>query len=635
MFTFDPRSGRISAPDTPFKNGRLAFRLREFVCSSDSMEWKASGRVAVAVKGGCQFSVGIKGPALRVEVKNAGGQDVFFEDATLSFSPADMGGGLEAGEHLEFIHSFSFEKLSGVKKVGLPTRWLDPNPESSMIYVVRHMVTQESYLFSILPPLQGDFVTFRALHAEAHMEGRFGVLIRSEQRRLLRKGRKAALTPIRLEKGKDPLALLNSAGDDLAEAIRRPLKSVRTGWNSWDYFAGAVTSRDIFENQKTAKSLFGGQVNLFVIDEGWEPRWGAWVANWKFPEGTKGFCQKIKSQGGAPGVWTAPLLVNTYTDIFRAHPDWFGRGKDGQIVQKLYSYGPMAYLDITHPEVEAFVFDTFRRLRSDGFEYFKVDFTQCVLECDRFRDATVPRGLILRKAFETIRKAIGESAYLLACGAPYESVLGVVDAVRTTGDIHNFWAHVLANAASMAARWWTHRKLWNVDPDFLIVRTPETTDDKQLNRTLSVKPFSYRDYWVAGRELNINEARAYALLVYLSAGDVILGDDLAKLNAQGVDILRKVLDRRLEDAAVPLDMFDHHGGLPALWMAEEEDWHFLGVFNWEEEYLEFHVDLKELGIGDCRDIELLWSGKKLQPESGLMTVRLAPRSCEGLRIWKK
>jgi len=214
-------------------------------------------------------------------------------------------------------------------------------------------------------------------------------------------------------------------------------------------------------------------------------------------------------------------------------------------------------------------------------------------------------------------------------------VLGVVDAVRTTGDIHNFWAHVLANAASMAARWWTHRKLWNVDPDFLIVRTPETTDDKQLNRTLSVKPFSYRDYWVAGRELNINEARAYALLVYLSAGDVILGDDLAKLNAQGVDILRKVLDRRLEDAAVPLDMFDHHGGLPALWMAEEEDWHFLGVFNWEEEYLEFHVDLKELGIGDCRDIELLWSGKKLQPESGLMTVRLAPRSCEGLRIWKK
>ena len=235
----------------------------------------------------------------------------------------------------------------------------------------------------------------------------------------------------------------------------------------------------------------------------------------------------------------------------------------------------------------------------------------------------------------TIRRAIGEEAYLLACGAPYESVLGLADAVRVTGDIHNFWGHVLANAASVAARWWTHRKLWNVDPDFLIVRCPETTPDKQLNRPGRVKPFEYADYWLAGREMRMNEVKAYALLVYLSAGDIMIGDDLTQLNAEGFALLRKVLEQPLSRAAKPTDLFGAHGALPCFWLAEEDEFAFLGVFNWEEDRVEYQVDLRSLGVEDCKRVELFWDGKTVEAQGGEVLVRLAPRSCEGLKVYRK
>ena len=73
------------------------------------------------------------------------------------------------------------------------------------------------------------------------------------------------------------------------------------------------------------------------------------------------------------------LLVNQYTRIYRDHPEWFGRDSKGEIGGSGSSYGTMGYLDITHPEVEKYIYDTFRKLKGYGFEYFKIDFTQCLL----------------------------------------------------------------------------------------------------------------------------------------------------------------------------------------------------------------------------------------------------------------
>jgi len=635
MIEFRHGTGGVSLVDTDLDAGVVVFRFRAFTCSSDAMKWTKSGNGFVAGAHECEFKISAPRGVLRIETKNKSRADVFLKEVEIVFSPTRLASPLVAREYREYVHSFNFASLSGVKKVGLPNRWLKNNPESSLAYVLQHIPSGNAILVSVLPPHRGDYVSFRALHHTAHLEGNFGLTIKSVQQRLVKPARKAAVSPIQCRTGRDPLALLEELGTQWSRSRRRPIKDVRVGWNSWDYFAGAVTSRDIFRNQRRAKELFRGAVRHFVIDEGWEPRWGAWVANWKFPEGLRGFCRKIKAEGGVPGIWTAPFLVNCYTDLYRDHPEWFGRDSQGNVVKSLLSYGPMACLDITHPEVEQFIHDLFKRLRRDGFEYFKVDFAALVLKCERFHDMTTARSNRLRKGFETIRRAVGDDAYLLACGAPYESVTGIVDAVRVTGDIHNFWGHVLANAASMSARWWMHGKLWNVDPDFFIVRSRDTSPDKRLNRESAAKPVSLAgDWWLAGRELVLNEVKVYALLVYLSGGDIFLGDDLGKLNNQGIAVIRRVLETPRTRAAVPVDLFDRHDSLPGLWAKEEDDFQFVGVFNWDEDPKEARIDLRKAGCRSLGRITTFWSGEDIEPRDGVVSLHLEPRSCEGLMIAK-
>ena len=164
-------------------------------------------------------------------------------------------------------------------------------------------------------------------------------------------------------------------------------------------------------------------------------------------------------------------------------------------------------MDVTHPQVQQWIRELFTRLRGDGFGIFKIDFVQHLMQAGAYHDRTVPRGAVLRKLFEIIRQAIGADRYLFACGAPIESVTGLADAIRTSGDIHNHWSHVLMNLTGISARWWMQGRLWNNDPDFLIVRTATNCPDVPLNRPRNPRPFSYGQMWLSGREFDDREAR--------------------------------------------------------------------------------------------------------------------------------
>lgn len=630
MLSFDIKKSAVVLKDTPFDCGELTFNFKEFSLKSPELSWKKSKSSFVARTELCEFLLDLQKESFSVSVKNISKKKLFLKDISIVFCPAKQKKPLLAEEWMEFINSFSFEEKSGAKVVGLGNRYLGPNPSSSFTYLISRRKDMSSFLFAALPPHKGDYIRFKACHEFAHMEGNFGLSIASEQERELPPKAKAETSSILVSSGSEPFDLFDKLGSLWKKKSKKPLKDVKFGWNSWDYFAGAVEAGDIYKNQKASKKLFGKKINYFVIDEGYEPRWGIWEANWKFPKGLKDYCKKIKAGGGVPGIWTSALLVNTYTTMYRENPHWFARDEDGGISTKLFSYGPMAYLDPTHPEVEKFLLDTFGRLRKEGFEYFKVDFTQQVLNAKLFHDSTVPRGNIIRKAFEIIRKAIGDDAYLLACGAPYESVTGVVDASRSTGDIHNFWGHVLRNASSMSTKWWMHRTLWNNDPDFLIVRGSETCSLPRMNREYKPSPFSWEDTWLTGKEMNTKEIMVYALLVYLSAGDIMLGDDLCSLNKKGVDIIKKVIERPLTKAAVPVDIFESHEGLPCIWRAEEKDFAVVGVFNWEEDESEFVVDISELGLKSSSGIKTFWGNEEITPEDGIVSLIMPPRSGEAL-----
>lgn len=628
MFTFDAGSGLTNCQNTGFANGKLTFKLDRFTISSEKIKWAGNAGVYEARTNDCLIRVKTQDGALSVGIENQGADSVFLDEISIAFRPADSIAPARAEDYFEFIHGRNFADPCGVKKVGLGNRWMSHNPESSMVYIIKEIESDMAIMFGGGTAHQGDHLSFKALHDSHHLQGNFGILIKSEQKRRIAPGAEAWTTSVVVEAGTDPLEMLESYGENYSIARKRPLKTVQTGWNSWDYFTGSVSAEDMNGNADAARKLFGDKVRCLVIDEGWEPRWGDWLANWKFPGGLGKFCKDARGKGMVPGIWTAPIMVNRYTQLYREHPEWFALDASGQVAVKSYSYGPMSFLDVTVPEARQWLFDTFKRLRNEGFEYFKVDFTQEILNAERFRDDTVGRGQLVRLIFQTIREAVGEDAYLLACGAPYQSVTGIVDASRASGDIHNLWGHVLNNVGTISSRYWQHRKLWNNDPDFVIARSGETANSKYLNKDMPYAPFEYKEFWMKGREMNEREIRAYLLFIYLSAGDMMLSDDLPDLKENAVHMIKRILERPLGAAARPVDLFDNHAGLPSIYVAREKDFAVVGVFNWEEDRKEVKLVPEDLGIGNLSDIKTFWDGKAVSAKNGAISLSLPPRSCE-------
>ena len=563
--------------------------------------------------------------ALSLEIANTSEAPLALRTVHLGrFSPAAFAPALQTWRFRELIHGASFETLAtGVKGVGRKGFALDFVAPSGLLTVYQQE-DGEALLLGALPPLGSGFSEFVTLHSDPHLEGTFGFEIRHRFECQVPAGGAVVTSPVIALAGSDGTDLMRRYGELWASLSPRTApRPPCVGWNSWDFYSGAVTRQSMDENLAAGSELFGDALQVFAIDEGWEQQWGSWDANAKFPEGLADFCRHVKAHGRIPGIWTAPLLVNTYNPLFLAHPEWFAARADGQLQSDSYSYGPMAYLDTTQPEVLDHLRRVFRRLREAGFDYFKVDFTQCVLRAARFADPTVGRADLVRRGFAAIREAIGDDAYLLACGAPYESVTGLVDGVRTTGDIHIYWGHVLRNAQSLSARWWMIGNLWNGDPDFLVVRGPETARPPYGRRQV-VTPLGPDGGWLSGREFNAMEARTYALLVHLSGGDVILGDPLRQLNPEAVEMLRCVLQPR--PAATPVDLFTSDQDLPRVWVSRGETDAVVGLFNWSESTARLAFDPQAYGLGGTpRDF---WTGAPVDA----LPDRMARRSSLALRF---
>jgi len=563
--------------------------------------------------------------AFRLQIANEGVEPAMLRSVRFAdFLPEAFSEALDTSAFRELISGGSFFNIhGGAKGVGRQVPGLDFVQPSS-IYTVYQREDGPAMLLGILPPVRDAFSEFVTLHSEPHLEGVFGFRINHEFELLVEPGESASTSSI--------VAMAGPSGTDLMEAYgawwhelieRKPRRKPMVGWNSWDYYAEAVSREAMDENLAEAKSLFGEAVGLSVIDLGWQRQWGDWRPNAKFPEGLADFCQHVKSQGGVPGLWCAPLVVDIASPLYLEKPEWFARRADGQPQIDQIAHGQMAYLDSTKPEVIDFIRKIFVELRRNGFEYFKIDFSHHILKARRFADPRVSRVDLIRRVFRVIREEIGQEAYLLSCGTPYESVIGLVDAARATGDVHVHWGHVLRNAGSLSTRWWMHRRVWNNDPDFLVVRGSETARPP-YGRQMEAKPRGMEWGWMTGPPFSEQEARAYALLVHLTGGDVVLGDHLGRLNPNGASILRKCLAPR-EASAVPVDLFESEQDLPRIWISRGKQDTLVGIFNWTEKTSRVPFDPEIYRLqGTPKDF---WTD---EPVSALPE-RMARRSSIGLR----
>ena len=146
------------------------------------------------------------------------------------------------------------------------------------------------------------------------------------------------------------------------------------GWCSWFAFFDKVSEDDIKRTADVvASTLAPFGYEYIQMDDGYQRATGApefWLqANQKFPSGLAALAGYIKGKGLKPAIWTNAAF--SQTDIAEGHKDWFVRDSAGGLAR-----GNLIDLvvDGSNPAaLAALVRPIYRELRSQGWEYFKLD----------------------------------------------------------------------------------------------------------------------------------------------------------------------------------------------------------------------------------------------------------------------
>jgi alpha-galactosidase len=127
-----------------------------------------------------------------------------------------------------------------------------------------------------------------------------------------------------------------------------------------------------------ADTAAGIGVERFVLDDGWfrhrrddRAGLGDWYADEKlWPDGLTPLVEHVHGLGMEFGLWVEPEMVNTDSDLYRAHPDWVLQVDDELPIE----WRHQQVLDLSRPEVRAYLFERLDSLVSDyRIDYFKWD----------------------------------------------------------------------------------------------------------------------------------------------------------------------------------------------------------------------------------------------------------------------
>lgn len=380
-------------------------------------------------------------------------------------------------------------------------------------------------------------------------------------------------------------------------ARRRPWE-VRTlgAWNSWDYYHLNVDREAIRENIDAIcrHDFLRGFVRYVVVDDGWQNATGDWEPGNAFPDGMDDLAREIAAAGFLPGIWSAPFFAEPGCAIFDEHPEYcvqyqghpFSRYRN---IGCGPPWGDRHYLDPTRPQVVDHVYRLYRKLYDWGYRYFKTDFLSNPLLSGigphvpprlgegPLRFHAPEQGLMRahRRCMQAVRAAIGEESFWLGCGSIWATGAGLMDASRMGADIAPEYPALLKCAASVLWNGHAHGRIWLNDPDFTVVRGPDTLRRAyhDAERPNCGKPPQKPQF-------SLGEARMWAALVILSGGMPVLSDRLAALNEEGLEVLRVVARLAGGPAGRALDTTDPR---PRVVLKEECNRLALGLFNWEDD----------------------------------------------------
>jgi len=209
-----------------------------------------------------------------------------------------------------------------------------------------------------------------------------------------------------------------------------------------------------------------------------------------------------------------------------------------------------------------------------GFPYIKLDFLYAAALKGSYNDPTNTRAQVLRKGMQALRQTVGEDTFLLGCGGPLGSMIGLVQAMRIGADVSSTWTpsyfgisapfkhephmpcvrNAIQNTLTRASM---HRQWWINDPDCLLVN-PQS-------------------------KLSLDEIRSLATVIGLSGGSIILSDKMEFIPAERLDIAAALLPPIQQPMQV-LDWMETYTPrkLRLDFNKTVGDWFVIAYFNWSD-----------------------------------------------------
>ena len=227
------------------------------------------------------------------------------------------------------------------------------------------------------------------------------------------------------------------------EPWKQPIrKDSISGWCSWWAYRTGFTQVELEEilSVFSEKKLADFGYRWIQIDDtyqggsGTPESWTVW--NDKFPDGMKGYADRVRAAGFEPAVWIGAFFRDGET--LEQHPEWFVRNSSGELVR-----GPWLYygIDATVPgAANKLVFPTYRAFRDAGFTYVKIDTLRHLLydginvSDGHGSERHLSADDIFRAYLKIARQGLGTGTFLLACWGILPEAVGFADGCRLGGD---------------------------------------------------------------------------------------------------------------------------------------------------------------------------------------------------------
>lgn len=422
----------------------------------------------------------------------------------------------------------------------------------------------------------------------------------------------AVAQPVDLDRP-DPLGAYTEAAARV-NGVTLPDK-VPSGWCSWYYYYLNITEEKIRRNLEALRGMRERlPLDLVQIDDGFEKQVGDWFEFLPgFPNGVAPLAADIARDGFMPGLWLAPFIVHPRSRLYSEHPDWILRDGHGRHVSAGYNWGALrlAALDLTMPEA----LDYTRRVITTaahewGFPYLKLDFLYAGGLAGKRHNPRFTRAQVLRRGLEALREAAGRETFLLGCGVPIGSSIGLFDAMRIGADVAGDW-----------------------EPNYMGIRLffdQETSMPSARNAVQNVltRAFQNRRWWIndpdcllvrADTKLTLAEIQTLATATAMTGGSLLLSDDLSTLSPDRLRIAEALLPMLGKRPEMP-DWFDREtpSRIKLDLEGPEGGWTLIALFNWAStaEEILFRPSDFRLAEGDYW-ARSFWDGKVYRIERGL------------------